>query len=177
MAKTGTRGSSASVEVAEKHARALNLRRSGATYQQIAEQLGYANRGMAYRIVSEELAKVTAEPAEALLQLELDRLDTMLLGLWPKARTGHAESVRAVLRIMERRSRYLGLDDFESRMADVAERRIALEEAQALVVVAAIQRMLGRLDLTPEQERLAASVVPEELRAIEAGDGEGKVAS
>ena len=42
--------------------------------------------------------------------LELARLDEMLLGLWGKASRGELQSVDRVLKILERRARYLGLD-------------------------------------------------------------------
>jgi len=50
------------------------------------------------------------ERAKELLALELSRLDQMMQALWPKARRGHLGAIDRVLRVMERRSRYLGLD-------------------------------------------------------------------
>jgi hypothetical protein len=98
------------IEAAERRARALELRKAGATYDQIATQLGFANRGGAYRAVATALKEITAEPAEEVRALELERLDAMLLGLWPQARKGSNGAVDRVLRIMERRAKLLGLD-------------------------------------------------------------------
>lgn len=98
------------IDAAEKRARALDLRKAGATYDQIAQQLGYANRGNAQRAVQTALKEITAEPARDVLTLELERLDAMLLGLWPQARRGNLGAVDRVLRIQERRARLLGLD-------------------------------------------------------------------
>lgn len=105
-AKTGT----AKITQAERQARALELRKAGATYDHIARQLGYANRGNAYRDVTDAIRAITAEPAKDVLRLELERLDAMLMGLWAAARTGNQGAVDRVVRLMDRRAKYLGLD-------------------------------------------------------------------
>jgi hypothetical protein len=51
-----------------------------------------------------------AARAEELLSLELDRLDAMQQALWAKAKRGDIGASNAILKIMERRSRLLGLD-------------------------------------------------------------------
>ncbi|MBT2537212.1 hypothetical protein [Arthrobacter sp. ISL-69] len=48
------------------------------------------------------------------------------------------------------------------------ERRIKLDEQTAAMFVTAMQRVLARLELTPEQTVLVGTVVPEELRALNA---------
>lgn len=98
------------IEAAEKRQRALELRKAGATYDKIAQQVGYSNRGNAQRAVQTALREVTADPAREVIAIELERLDAMLLGLWGQARTGHLGSIDRVLRIQERRASYLGLD-------------------------------------------------------------------
>lgn len=98
------------IEAAEKRAQALELRKAGANYDQIARQVGYESRAGAYRAVQTALQQITEEPAKEVIQLELERLDAMLLGLWPNARKGHEGAVDRVLRIMERRAKLQGLD-------------------------------------------------------------------
>jgi hypothetical protein len=48
----------------------------------------------------------------------------------------------------------------------ISDRRVKIAEAQALLLVGVIQNVLGRLELSRDQKRIAAVVVPEELRAI-----------
>jgi hypothetical protein len=48
------------------------------------------------------------------------------------------------------------------------ERRIKLDEQTATLFVTAMQRVLARLELTPEQSALVGQIVPEELRALNA---------
>jgi hypothetical protein len=159
------------IQTKETAARALELRKAGATYEQIAQQLGYAHKGKAYEAVTAAMREVTREGAEEVLNLELARLDALTVALWPKARQGSGPAVDRVLKVMERRAKLLGLDYNEARMADVAEREVALAEAQGALVAAVIERILARLGLTEEQEALVGVVVPSELRAVTGGGG------
>jgi DNA-binding CsgD family transcriptional regulator len=107
-----SRGSASRLRAREREVRAFQLRLAGATYQQIADDLGISLGG-AHKIIMRVLHRleVTAdETAEAVRRLEVERLDRMLLGLWPQATKGGQGAVDRVLRIMERRARLLGLD-------------------------------------------------------------------
>lgn len=90
---------------------ALELRLGGATYEQIAGRLGYKNRSSAQRAVLRALDKLIApEDVESLRQLELERLDRLLLGIWSSAVHGNLPELDRVLKIFERRARILGID-------------------------------------------------------------------
>jgi hypothetical protein len=105
-----TNNQSRRVKAHDRHLRALELRKAGATYQAIAEQLGYAQAKGAYKAVTSALKLTLREPAEELRELEVARLDAMLLVLWRRVQAGDEKAVDRVLRIMERRARLLGLD-------------------------------------------------------------------
>lgn len=60
---------------AQRDAEAARLRARHYTYEQIAADLGYANRGHAYKAVQRALNATVKEPAGELRQLELERLD------------------------------------------------------------------------------------------------------
>lgn len=94
----------------DRQIKALELRKAGLTYQQIADNAGFGTRQAAFAAVQKALSKVQHEAAAPLLTLELERLDAMLLALWPQAKAGNQGAIDRVLRIMERRSKYLGLD-------------------------------------------------------------------
>src|ERR1035437_476859 len=68
-----------------RRARAVELRIAGVTYEGIAAELGYANRGTVYRVVSEALKKQTVEAVEQLRSLEVERLDTLQHAVWQRA--------------------------------------------------------------------------------------------
>jgi preprotein translocase subunit SecD len=105
-----TNNQSRRVAAHDRQLRALELRKAGATYQVIAEQLGYAQAKGAYKAVASALKLTLREPAEELRELEVARLDAMLLVLWRRVQAGDEKAVDRVLRIMERRARLLGLD-------------------------------------------------------------------
>lgn len=103
---------SAKVAVVERRAEALALRRKGYSYPQIASELGVA-LGTAHKDVQQGLGEVQAlarESADAIVSLELERLDTMLAGVWHKASTGSTPAIRAALQISQRRMKILGLE-------------------------------------------------------------------
>lgn len=118
------------IAAAERQARALELRKAGLGYAAIARQLGYAGPSGAYKAITTALRGLTREPAEELLTLELARLDALLTGLWAEARAGNVSKVDRVLKIMARRSAYLGLDAPE-RFADVTDHRREAEQIAA----------------------------------------------
>jgi len=139
----------AAAETAERYRKALELRKAGATYDQIAAQLGYSAKAAARHAVQAAIKEIIREPAEEVIQLELSRLDAMLLGCWTKAKSGDVHCIDRALRIMERRASYLGID---------APKRSSTEMAGELKVTdGAHEQLLARI------ARLAAA----------AGTGEG----
>jgi len=90
--------------------KALELRRAGLAYEGIAERLGYQTRNGAHRAVARVLARNPAADVDAVRELETDRLDRLLVAVWPVALKGEPKAVDQVLKIAERRARLLGLD-------------------------------------------------------------------
>jgi hypothetical protein len=83
----------------------------GHTYQAIADELGYANRGTVHRIVKTALADHEMDSVDELRQLELDRLDMVQLAYWDRAMGGDNPAAQLVLKVIDRRCRLLGLLD------------------------------------------------------------------
>jgi len=94
----------------ERQRQSLELRKAGMTFAAIAVQLGYKDQRGAFYAVNTALKKVLRPPAESLRTLDLERLDTALLALWPRVRRGDDKAITTMLRVMERRARLLGLD-------------------------------------------------------------------
>jgi len=109
MARGESKTSPRRIEAAAKHVEALQLRKAGATYQQIADTLGYSVAG-AEKAVKSALADMKHEPAQELIILERARLDALLMGIWAQAVKGNQGAIDRALRIMERRAKLLGLD-------------------------------------------------------------------
>lgn len=91
---------------------AFELRKAGATFDEIGKAMGMT-RQSAFELVTKTLAEIrsrTAEDVEHVRELELHRLDALLKGLWQSASKGSVNAVDRALKIMERRARLLGLD-------------------------------------------------------------------
>lgn len=95
---------------AEKKVAALRLRAAGASRDDIAAELG-VHPVTAWRYIRDAIVELPREPAEEVRTLELERLDAMQAALWPMALRGEVQAIDRVLKIMERRARYLGLDE------------------------------------------------------------------
>lgn len=97
-------------EVAEKQARALELRTMGWHFTDIATELGLVDRSHARKYYMRAIKSITREPANHALTLELERLDKLMKVAMTAAENGDLEGVRAALKVSERRSAFLGLD-------------------------------------------------------------------
>lgn len=93
----------------ERMAKALNLRQRGLSYHEIGKALRVSH-STAYDDVQDALREITREPAEAVLSIELSRLDAILTPMVDAAISGDQGAADRVLRIMDRRAKYLGLD-------------------------------------------------------------------
>lgn len=98
------------VEAHLRALKALELRAESKTFREIAEELGYNSPQAAHKAVTTALKDTIREPAEQVRTLELIRLDKMFELHYINAQAGDGFATQNALRIMERRSRLLGLD-------------------------------------------------------------------
>ncbi len=90
---------------------AVNLRRSGLTYREISEQTGYwTDESGARHAVNRLLARHETEGVAELRAVECERLDALQRAVWAAAMTGDVDAVKAVLQVIDRRCRLLGLN-------------------------------------------------------------------
>jgi len=108
--RTSNKTSKRIIEATEKQAKAVRLRIEGYTHQQIADKLGYEGRQGACDAVQAALKKTLKEPADDYRKLELERLDMMFQAIWDDVTNGKVNKIDRALKIMERRSKLLGLD-------------------------------------------------------------------
>lgn len=109
----GAGGSGQQEAAAVRQNRALELRMAGATYQQIADALGWSNKGTAWEAVQAALARDDAAVAgirEEYRALQLARTERMLRGIWTKVVAGDGPMYDRALRTLERQAKLLGLD-------------------------------------------------------------------
>ena len=158
------------VAAQDRLARAVELRVQGWGLQQIADELGYGSVGTLSRRINGVLRGRLEERGEALLQLELERLDKAaatadeLQGPRQTPLT-RARGVEMAVRVSERRSRMLGLDHAERRADAVAAAQV--DRTTLLSIAAAVHRAIGRVDLTPDQVEALRLAVAAELEALD----------
>lgn len=88
----------------------LELRRQGKTWQEIADDLGYADRSGARKAVERLLDRTEFESVDEFRVLESDRLDALHQAHWDKAINGDVKATELVLKISAQRCRLLGLN-------------------------------------------------------------------
>jgi len=144
-----------SVADRDRDARAVELRRRHLNYAQIAAEMDYADKSGAYLAVQRGLADMAQDAGAEVLQLELDRLDDIARGFQRIFATRHyvvsvgagkvvmdpakpgvplvddspvIQAGLALLRVMERRAKYLGLDaPAKSRVEVIGENTVDAE--------------------------------------------------
>lgn len=152
-------------QTAERRAKAIQLRIAGASWQAIADALGYSDRAAAYkdvqRALESELAKMSRN-AETLREMEVRRLDQLQQSLWRDAMSGDTKAVDSVLKIIDRRIRLLGLD-VQPDLDEETRTQLTQQVAQRMYLV--FGQVLDQLGLT-EQQR---AMLPDLLQAAVAG--------
>ena len=102
-------------EVAEnallkRDARVYELRIQGLTFEAIASEVGFGGPSGAWQAYQRIRSEIIIESLEDSRQLELMRLDELQVALWDRAVDGELPAAHAVLKIMDRRAKLLGLD-------------------------------------------------------------------
>ena len=95
---------------AARRVTAVELKTAGLTYEQIATELGYANRGTVHHVVSQALTTQTVEAVAQLRNMEVARLDMLQFGVWQRAMEGDVPSAAVAIRVIQERCRLLGLE-------------------------------------------------------------------
>lgn len=149
------------VDDPEKLQRALNLRKAGAGYDQIAQQVGYPDGDTAHRAVADALIEGHRDTAQDEQRLEVQRLDQMLMALWPKAMQGQGWAADRIFRLMELRREY-------DRAALLPARSSADPVENRRTVVDAVKADLADLPEKLQLGALAASAL-ELARTIDQG--------
>jgi hypothetical protein len=168
---------------AERDADAARLRDTGMGYKEIAEQLGYCDKGQAWRGVQRTLTEIVREPAEKLRQTEANRLDDLYVDALNILERDHVmvshgkivygedgrallddgpkiAAIRELRQIRESYRKLFGAD--AAKQIDIAlEQRIDLD---AQLVTDALTAALDAIDLTDEQRAVALGAAQQRLQ-------------
>ena len=111
-------------EQVDKEKRVLELKRSGATWDAIAEVTGYANASGAFKAYQRAMVRTLQQPAQELRDAEIDRLDRLQRAFWFEAigdrdNPPNIKAADFILRVIDRRAKLLGLDSPTRIQAEV----------------------------------------------------------
>ncbi|MBF6538160.1 helix-turn-helix domain-containing protein [Nocardia farcinica] len=92
----------------ERRNRALELRLAGTPQADIAEQMG-VSRTTVSKWISHAIRDITRENAEEYIEIQQQRFDAMLAGIWNDATHGDTWKIDRALAIEDQRAKLLGL--------------------------------------------------------------------
>lgn len=104
---------SARVARAERRRRILTLAAGGADADRIAEVIGTTPKSVR-SVIGASLTRYRASDLQQIEQVrvqQLQRLDAMLLSIWPKVTEGNLKAIDRALKIEQQRARITGIDD------------------------------------------------------------------
>lgn len=162
-------------DTALRRRQAIDMRMTGASYQEIADKLGYTTRGAACQDVSRALEQAVVEQTrsvEAYREEELQRLDVLLAEAWAVLQREHVtvshgriikddfdkpilddgptlSAIDRILKIQERRAKFLGLD------APQRHEVVSIDSVDA-----EIRRLTAELERGQAGETAAAQTAP-----------------
>lgn len=138
--------------------RAIELRKTGATYRQIADQLGYKTEQGANALVKKAIAESLGEATDELRTLQYERLNHMLLVIWPKVQAGDEIAIGRAQSIMRDMNAMFGVE---------APTKVEVENQQNNMIMV----IDGDKDQYIQKLReMAGEVEPERARELLHGD-------
>lgn len=146
---------------AEQTQQALTLRERGRTWADIEHTIGVPHDELVASVAAEIERRQDANKLARML--EMVRLDSMLASIWPDAETGNLEAVNLILKIMERRSKYQGLDHADT----IAAARLELDARQLDLIAAALAKALDNGGMGQKERLQVVTGFIEEVRELE----------
>src|SRR5215217_6797145 len=173
---------------------AVALHLAGKKFDEIAEIVGYSDRGAAYNATMRAIKRETVEDIGEIRNVEIARIDAMLDSVWPVAiedpewirqfadakkvvplkddegrevvfivpSYAKLEAIAKVIRLMERRARYMGLDHADG----LAERLTQLREQESELMVQFMTSVMEEIELTDEQRAKLEPAMQRQLRVV-----------
>jgi hypothetical protein len=136
---------------------AVELRKTGMTFDKIAEKMTLADRSAAFKCYQRGMKNTLQESADEHRAIELARLDEIWGPMFEQARGGSRLAVDRCILIMDRRAKYLGLD------APVRIRQEIITDDMLEKAIADLEAQNAALREQDEARQLAQDIVEAEL--------------
>ena len=129
--------------VIEREAEVLKLRRGGLTFDLIAKELGFKHASGAHKAYVNACKRIIVADVQEIRNVEVERLDIAQSAIWARVLRGEIPAIQALIRIMERRARLLGLDA-------PTKAQVELTVYDTGTIDAEVQRLVALLDSQPK---------------------------
>lgn len=136
-----------SMSSAERTRRAMALKLAGASYSQIAQNLGYHDASGARKAVQRGMKNALHETSSELKKIHYGRLEHMLMLLWPDVNNRDLSSMNAALAVMDRMERLYGLNAAEKIDVSTGTNTVILADGDKDSYIKALQEAGKRLAL------------------------------
>ena len=147
---------------AEKTRRSLALKLAGASYAQIAQQIGYTDASGARKAVQRGMKSSLQENSSELKRIHYGRLEHMLMLLWPEVNTRDLPSMSAALAVMDRMERLYGLNAAEKIDIATGRETVILADGDKESYIKALEEAGRRLAITVDSSTQVESESDEE---------------
>lgn len=94
----------------QRATRAMEMRLAGATYQEIADALGWSHRNVAYRAIVRGIDRMMEEPVARIRKLQIRRYERLLHALWAQAIGGDVRALQVAQTYLARLDRVHGIE-------------------------------------------------------------------
>ena len=125
--------------VGEKTRRAMALKLAGASYANIATQLGYSDASGARKAVMRGMKSAQQENSGELRKIHYGRLEHMLMLLWPDVNNRDLASMGMALGVMDRMEKLYGLNAAEKVEFSASKETVILADGDKDSYLAALE--------------------------------------
>jgi DNA-binding NarL/FixJ family response regulator len=139
------------------------LKLAGASYAQIAQQLGYSDASGARKAVQRGMKSSLQESGSELKKIHYGRLEHMLMLLWPDVNTRDLASMSAALAVMDRMERLYGLNAAEKLDIATGRETVILADGDKESYIKALEEAGRRLAITVDSSALLLRTAPRSM--------------
>jgi hypothetical protein len=147
MQENNTEVISLDPELFEKERQVIAYRQAGATFDQIAQRLGYSNESGARAAFRRAMERVRDDAINSEMRdLHRQRLEIALKAIWPQILQGDFEAIKLMLKILERDAKLFGIDAPIKTEVEVTSYDGDLLRQRTREIVQAIREVAGQED-------------------------------
>lgn len=162
------------IQTRERQAQALDLRRAGATFDEIARVLKYSHRSAARQAVMSAIERIGIEPAVDVVAMDLMRLDEFQKRLTDAMRKGDLGVIPTLMNVMRERRALVGWspetwEEEQRKGKGIQNNGVMVIQGGSVPFIEGMMKAVGLDPKSPEAQRELARVRSEEEKA---GTGE-----